>query len=209
MPTIHVDGKVTTVPEGFTIDDLLPDRDRNLSIGVIRPVTISQAETKEFLFKTTAGEVVVETIPNSHAGEILSGLYTMRSGWQDLRVATFGPLSLSFIPSRKPSRYERGDLVIGCGGYDPNRSYLIFCRRTHTADHGGPAEHSVIGTVVSGLGVLDRFRENDVIMSVEPVISFAESSDAHTTTDGSLMLEEGMHIITHIAIQAEGKNTDG
>ncbi|OQA56419.1 MAG: hypothetical protein BWY45_01825 [Euryarchaeota archaeon ADurb.Bin294] len=45
MPTIHFDGTITTVPDGFTIDDLLPDRDRSLSIGILRPVTVSQINT--------------------------------------------------------------------------------------------------------------------------------------------------------------------
>ncbi|HOL42438.1 MAG TPA: methanogenesis marker 3 protein, partial [Methanospirillum sp.] len=108
MPTIHVDGEIKTVPAGFTIDDLLPDRKRDLCVGIIRPVTISQAETKEFLIKTTAGEVVVETIPGTRAGEILSVLSQVKSGWHDLQVASFGPFPSSFTPSRKPSRYERG-----------------------------------------------------------------------------------------------------
>ncbi len=209
MPTIHVDGEIKTVPAGFTIDDLLPDRKRDLSVGIIRPVTISQAETKEFLIKTTAGEVVVETIPGTGAGEILSRLSRVKSGWHDLQVASFGPFPSSFTPSRKPSRYERGDLALGCGGYDPARSFLVFCRKTHAADHGGPAENGILAKVISGMGVLDRFSDADSIISIEPVISFAESSDARTTTDGSVVLEEGMHIVTHIRVIAEGKGSDG
>ena len=30
MPTIHIDGTTTTVPDGFTIDDLLPDRNKTI-----------------------------------------------------------------------------------------------------------------------------------------------------------------------------------
>lgn len=209
MPTIHFDGTITTVPDGFTIDDLLPDRDRSLCIGILRPVTVSQAETKEFLIKTTAGEVVVETMFGTRAGEILTGLSGIQSGWHDLQVASFGPFPSSFTPSRKPSRYERGDLALGCGGYDPARSFLVFCKKTHAADHGGPAENGIIAKVISGMGVLDRLSDSDQIISIEPVISFAKSSDARTTTDGSVVLEEGMHIITHIRVQAEGKTPDG
>jgi len=204
MPTIHIDGTIITAPEGSIVDDVLPGRNPDLCIGIIRPVTISQAETKEFLIKTTAGEVVVETVQGTHAGELLSGLSGARSGWQDLQVATFGPFTASFSPSRKPSRYERGDLALGCGGYDPNRSFLVFCRKTHAADHGSPADGGIIARIISGMGVMDRISENDNILSIEPVISFAESSDARTTTDGSLLLEEGMHLITHIQVRAEG-----
>jgi len=208
MPTIHIDGTTTTVPDGFTIDDLLPDRNKNHSVGIIRPVTISRAETKEFLIKTTAGEVVVETVPGIGAGEILTGLTGIRSGWHDLQVASFGPFPSSFVPSRRPFRYDRGDLALGCGGYDPSRSFLIFCKKTHSADHGGPAENGVVARVISGMGVMDRLGDMDSLISIEPVISFAESSDARTTTDGSVVLEEGMHVVTHIRVHAEGKMPD-
>lgn len=209
MPTVHIDGKITTIQEGSTVDDVLLGRDPELCFGIIRPVTINRAETKEFLIKTTAGEVVVETVQGTNAGEILSGLSGAKSGWQDLQVASFGPFSSSFTPSRKPTRYERGDLALGSGGYDPGRSFLVFCRKTHAADHGGPLEGGIIARVISGMGVMDRLSEHDTILSVEPVISFAESSDAKTSTDGSIVLEEGMHLITHLRVQAEGMNADG
>lgn len=209
MPTIQIDGEQCTVPTGSTIDSVLPGRDTSLSIGVIRPVTVSRAETREFLIKTTVGEVVVEIVPDTGAGEILGGLTGMGSGWQDLQVASFGPFPGVFTPARRPARYERGDLALGCGGYDPGRSFLIFCRKTHAADHGGPADGGIIARVISGRGVLDRFSGDDRIVSVEPVISFAESADAVTTTDGSLILEEGMHLITQIRIMAEGVSSGG
>lgn len=209
MPTVLIDGNTIETPDGSTVDTVLPGRDPGLCVGIIRPITVSRAETKEFLIKTTAGEIVVETVPGTIAGEILSSLSGARSGWLDLQVASFGPFPSSFSPSRKPSRYERGDVALGCGGYDPERSFLVFCRKTHAADHGGPAEEGIIARVISGMGVMDRLSEGDTIVSIEPVISFAESSDARTTTDGSTVLEEGMHLITHIRVHAEGLNTDG
>ncbi|NLV25849.1 MAG: methanogenesis marker 3 protein [Methanomicrobiales archaeon] len=204
MPTIHIDGKIITTPDGSTVDDVLPDRNPDLSIGIIRPVTVSRSETREFLLKTSAGEIVVETVPDTKANEILSGLSGIKSGWIDVQAASFGPFSSSFAPSRRSSRYDRGDVALGCGGYDPDRSFLVLCRKTHVADHGGPKEGGVIARIISGMGVMDRLSENDHIISVEPVISFAESSDVQTTTDGSLLLEEGMHLVTYVHILAEG-----
>lgn len=209
MPRVHVDGTEIDAPDGATIDQILPGRNPRVSIGVIRPVTVSKAETREFLCRTTIGEVVVEVMPGTEAGEIFSRLSDIKTGWQDLQVVSFGPFSANFTPSRKPSRYERGDLALGCGGYDPDRSYLVFCRKTHAADHGGPSDGGIIARVISGRGLLDRFSRDDRIISIEPVISFAESSDAMTTMDGSLPLEEGMHLVTYVGIQAEGSGPEG
>jgi len=204
MLKLSLDGKEITVVEGSTLNTVLPDRRPGQSIGIISPKQVSESETREFLILTSAGEIVVEAVRGTNAGTILSGFNGLNGGWQDLKVASFGPFKSSFTPARKPSGYERGDLVIGCGGYDPGRSFLILCRKTHAADHGAAADGGVIAKVISGRGVMDRLVQEDRIISVKPVISFAESSDAITTTDGSTVLHDGMHLITHIRVQAEG-----
>ena len=204
MLRVRLDGKDIQVPDGSTIDTILPHRGPSQSVGILSPREVSRSETHEYLLQTTAGELVAEIVPGTKAGLILAEISGMKAGWQDLQVASFGPFNASFTPAKKPSRYERGDIVLGCGGYDPGRSYLILCRKTHAADHGGPVEGSVIARVISGRGLLDRLTQDDLILSVEPVISFAESSDVMTTNDSSTALKDGMHIISHIMVKAQG-----
>ncbi len=203
MPTVYLDGSPVVVSGEARIVDLVPDKPDDVSIAVIRPATVRQAETRQYLCKTTGGEIVIET-HGDDAG-ILSVISSgIGGGWNDLHIVSFGPFPSSISPSRRPSRYSRGDVILGCGGYDPDRSYLLFCKKTHSADHGSGPDGSIIGTVVSGLGIMDRLVSTDKILSIEPVISFAESSEAFTTTDMTLPLDEGMHIITHMRIEATG-----
>ncbi len=209
MPRIYLDGLKREVPDGTRISDLIPDKPDDVSIAVIRPLTVSKTETQQYLFKTTVGDIIVETSPlakDLFSPESLKGLLC---GWQDSQVSSFGPFPSSISPSKNVGIYNRGDLVLGCGGYDQNRSYLIFCKKTHKADHGAPLDGGVIGTVVSGVGIIDRFSRVDSILSIEPVISFDESSDAFTTTDTKLPVEDGMQIVTHITIEAAGYSSDG
>ena len=62
----------------------------------------------------------------------------------------------------------------------------------------------MIGTVVSGRGVLDRWASGDRVTKIEPVISWADTSRSFTTTDPDLVLEDGMRIVTRVGIVAEG-----
>jgi len=203
MATVMLDGNRTEISPGTTLGDLLPGHDTSLSVAIIKPGISSHAETRQYLLKTTAGEIVVEI-----AGEETVSLPSLPSGlevrWQDRQTVSFGPFSAEFSPARRPARYERGDLILGCGGYDPARSVLVFSRKTHSADHGAATEGGRLGQVVSGRGVVDRLGQGDKILSIEPVISFSESVDALTTTDMSLEVTDGMQIITHIRVEAQG-----
>jgi putative methanogenesis marker protein 3 len=62
----------------------------------------------------------------------------------------------------------------------------------------------VIGTVVSGRGVLDRWTTGDRVTKIEPIISWADTSRSFTTTDVSLVLEEGMQVVTRVTVMAQG-----
>ena len=117
-------------------------------------------------------------------------------------------VSLTIHPLRKPHLYERGDVILGCGGYEPARSYLIFSKARHSADHGADESGGVIGNVVSGRGVLDRWTTGDGITKIEPVISWADTSRSFTTTDMSLVLEDGMQIVTRVNVIAQGYSPD-
>lgn len=204
MASVLLDGIRVEISQATTLGDLLPDHDPVLSVAVIRPGTSSTSQTRQFLLKTTAGEVVVE-VHAADQGPALSDIpldITVR--WDDRQALSLGYFSREFSPARRPSRYERGDLILGCAGYDPSRSLLIFARRTHSADYGAGADSGRLGQVVSGRGVVDRFGQGDRILGIEPVISFSASVDALTTTDMSLPVTDGMEIINRLSIEVQG-----
>ena len=204
MATVLLDGSPVEFSSGAMIGDLLPGHNPALSVAVIRPGSVSRSETRQFLLKTTAGEIVIEISGPQTIIEWSALPSDLPVRWQDRISVSLGPFSSQFNPSRRPSRYERGDLILGCGGYDPARSMLVFARKTHSADHGAAADGGRLGQVVSGRGVVDRLGPGDHILGIEPVISFAESVDAFTTTDLSYPVSDGMQIISHMTIEVEG-----
>ncbi|MDD1706152.1 MAG: methanogenesis marker 3 protein, partial [Methanoregulaceae archaeon] len=205
MPTIRIDGHNIEIREGERLSDLVPDKDPLCSVAVIRPATRESARMSSFKVLTTQGEITIE--PAGEGPGILAMLsqgVPLPMHWQDRYSAAFGPFGSGIRPDRTPHLYERGEVVLGCGGYDPKRSYLMFSKMRHSADFGSDNTRGVIGRVVSGMGVLDRWKIGDAITGIEQVISWADTSRSFTTSSNDLILEDGMAIITRVAVKAAG-----
>jgi len=209
MITIHLDGKRMEIGQGSTLGSILNGHPRECSVAIIRPVTQEQAKTSSILIGTTSGQVTVElgggNVPDLESPETAARLAIH---WTDRSAAAFGPFPSGIRPARKPHLYERDDVILGCGGYDPQRSYLIFSKSRHSADHGADESGGVIGRVVSGRAVLDRWSTGDRITKIEPVISWADTSRSYTTRDMTIPLEDGMQVVTRVAITAQGYTAD-
>jgi putative methanogenesis marker protein 3 len=207
---IHLDGKQVEIGDGATLRDLLPERDPLCSVAVILPAVAESEQTQAIRISTSSGEVVVEARDPKAALLIATGLAgTVGVQWVDRYAAAFGPFATDMVPDRIPHRYERGDVILGCSGYDPKRSSLVFSKIRHTADHGASADGGVIGRVVSGRGILDTWTIEDKVVSLERLVSWADRSRSYITTNNDLLLEDGMQLVTYVAAVAEGYQPDG
>ena len=210
MISIHLNGRRVEVPEGATLGSILPDHPSDCCIAVIRPSSQQTSETGSLRLSTGAGEIVFEG--RGKGGDLFStpGIAdTLSLRWSDRYAAAFGPFPSQIRPSRQPHVYERDDVILGCGGYDPKNSLVIFSKSRHSADHGADESGGVIGKVVSGRAVLDRWTTGDRISAISPVVSWADTSRSFTTTDRSFVLEDGLQIISHVDVIAQGFREDG
>ncbi len=207
---INLNGDAKTVPAGTCLADLLPDQPAGTSVAVLRPGNVSREQTAHLRFVTTSGDIVVELVPGVvlpvPTGDLAD--VNLRVHWEDKYAAAFGPFRADFIPDHQPYRYDRGDVCLGCGGYDSETSYLVFSRLQHMADHGAAAGGAVIGTVISGRGIMNRWRNGDRITRIEHVFSSTDSTNAVVTTDLSLPVEDGMQIFSELLVRAEGYHED-
>ncbi len=200
-------GEQLTVADGAVLGDILHEHDSECSVALIRPTTTEEKDTKALEVKTTGGPVTVEL--NQSAAGILGVLHApLFVRWEDRYGIAFGAFRADFKPSRTPFLYERGDLVLGCAGYNPDQSFLFFSRERHSADHGSQKEGGVIGKVVRGRGILDRFHSGDVIESITPLLAIADTTHAFTTKDFTFPLENGMSIISKVVIFGHGFTRD-
>ena len=208
--TIYLDGEKLEIEGEQRLGAVIPDRDPRCSVAVIRPASRESSRTSRYRITTTRGEITVE--PSGEKGTIFDSPLFSQSHplhWHDRYAAAFGPFASDISPERVPRLYERGDVILGCGGYDPKRSYLIFSKMRHSADFGAGGDGGVIGRVVSGMGVLDRWTTGDAITRIEQVVSWADTTRSFTTTDRDLLLEDGMEIVTRVAISAQGFSDSG
>jgi putative methanogenesis marker protein 3 len=209
MATIHLNGVRMEIAEGAALSSILPDHPSQCAVAIIRPATKAQTKTANLAITTTAGDITIEVAGQGSAVlESPAIIETLSLHWVDRYAAALGPFPSGIRPVRKPHLYERGDVILGCGGYDPKRSYLIFARTRHSADHGADETGGLVGRVVSGKGVLDRFTHGDRITNIEPVISWADTSRSFTTTDHNLILEDGTQVVTSLGIVAQGYSPD-
>ncbi|MDK2989462.1 MAG: hypothetical protein PWR16_991 [Methanoculleus sp.] len=209
---ILLDGKRVVVPAGSRLGDLLPGRDERCSVAVIRPALEEDAaESQEIRFVTSAGDMTVEMAEAATVARLFRpGLAErLQVHWQDRYAAVFGPFESDIRPAREPGRYERGDVILGCGGYDPSKSYLIFARMRHSADYGAPADGGVIGRIVTGRGLLDRIGDGDRVIEVERIFRRADRSHAVVTRDSEFVLEDGMQVVSYVEAEVQGFKGDG
>jgi putative methanogenesis marker protein 3 len=205
MITIHLDGKRMEVGEGSTLGSIISLKTPGCSVAIIRPQTQEQSQTGTLAVSTTAGEIAIE-ITRGHEDFLKSPeiVQKLTLHWADRYATAFGPFPSLIRPIRKPHLYERGDVILGCGGYEPARSYLIFSKSRHSADHGADESGGVFAKVVSGRGILDRWTTGDSITKIEPVISWADTSRSFTTNDMGLVINDGMQIVTRVNVIAQG-----
>jgi len=206
---IHLDGRKMEVKEGAVLGDLPGDRDPACSVAVIRSTEGAAEKTPFIRLETTRGEVVIETVdPRFIMVESPKAAGNLRVQWGDRYAVAFGPFPSLIRPSRTAMSYDRGDVILGSGGYDPKRSLLIFSRMRHLADHGGPEDGGILGKVVSGRGIMDRWESGDQITSMERVVSWEDRTRSFTTTDRAFPLEPGMRITTYVEGSAQGYSTE-
>ena len=214
---IILDGKGMELENGAVLGDAIPQFPREFSVAVILPAESSEITTGNFRMLTNEGEVVVELVNDQlphQIRELLTSLFErkelipLKLKWEDRYSAAFGPFSSKIRPDKSIHRYSKGDLILGCGGYDPDNSYLIFSRAPHMADHGTDKSGGLIGRVISGMGVLSRWKTESTITDSERIISKVETGSSFTTKDRSLPLEDGMEIITRVDLTATGYDRD-
>ena len=205
MITIHLDGERMEVAEGATLETLLKNHPPDCCVAIIRPSTKEAMQTGSLSISTTAGEITFEgTGKETSFFDTPAITDLLAIHWTDRYAAAFGPFPTSIRPARKPHLYEQNDVILGCGGYDPKKSYLLFSKSRHSADHGADEIGGIVGKVVSGRAVLDRWTTGDRIEKITPVISWADTSRSFTTNDRGLVLEDGMQVVTRVDVLAQG-----
>ncbi|HJJ47140.1 MAG TPA: methanogenesis marker 3 protein, partial [Methanocorpusculum sp.] len=200
---ICVNGEEKSVTEGTTLAQLFPDHPKGAAVVINKVGDVSQERTSHMRLKTTAGDVIVEVAKGVTFPEVSAE--ALRVHFEDKNVAVFGPFPSNFIPAMKESRYSRGTVFLGSGGYDAKTSYLMFSRNEHMEDHGSAENGGIIGKVIFGLGIMNRWTHGDKVLAVEQIFFSTDASAMETITDlSACTVEAKMQIFSELTITAEG-----
>ena len=197
-----VNGEAVTVSKGTAISSLLPNHPEGAAVVLLKPVTAAAEKTSRMRLKTTAGDVVIELFKGVSFPKVSAE--ALRVHFEDKNAAAFGPFAAEFVPAMESFRFPPGAVFLGSGGYDSTHSYLMFSKTEHRADHGTAAEGNIIGKVIFGLGIMNRWKHGDSVLSIEPVFSSVDADNAEVITDLSREAEDGMQIFSKLTITAEG-----
>ncbi|MBQ3719198.1 MAG: methanogenesis marker 3 protein [Methanomicrobium sp.] len=218
MKTVRLDGQIREVDDNAVLGDLIPDLSARYSAAIIKETHSEESSTQNIRLFTSAGEMVIEL--TQRGSELFAAGFfgvvgnngnagtQLKVKWSDRQTVAFGDFKSEIVPGKKTRTYQPYEVILGCGGYDPDSSYLIFSKIKHNADHGADESGGVIGVVVSGRKTVSKWNAGDTITGAERIVSKTDTSNSFVTADRSTPLEDGMSIVTYVGINARGYDAD-
>jgi len=179
------------------------------TIGIIKTGAKVEEATSEYKIHTTKGEFRIELFgDHSLWGRINHLFLNSKAHWETRNVISFGPVATDINIQRAEQKYNRYDVFLGTGGYDPGNTYLMVAKDKHVSDYGSPKD-AVIGKVISGKSILANLKQGDSILKIEPVIKWELLLDKNSTQDINTALEDGMKIFTYFHVDLINESPEG
>jgi putative methanogenesis marker protein 3 len=179
------------------------------TIGIIKTSEKVEEATSEYKIHTTKGEFRIELFGDHTLWTKSSHLFSnVTAHWETRNAIAFGPAAMDIKIQRGEQKYNRYDVFLGTGGYDPGNSYLMVAKDKHVSDYGGPKD-AVIGKVISGKNIVANINQGDSILKIEPVIKWGTLLDKNLTQDINTPLEDGMKIFTSFHVELINESPEG
>jgi len=179
------------------------------TIGIIKTGAKVEEATSEYKINTTKGEFRIELFGDHTLWTKSNHLFlNVKAHWETRNAIAFGPVATDITIQRGEQKYNRYDVFLGTGGYDPGNTYLMIGRDKHVSDYGGPKD-AVIGKVISGKNIVAKINQGDSILNVEPVIKWETLLEKNLTQDINTVLEDGMKIYTYFHVELINESPEG
>jgi putative methanogenesis marker protein 3 len=179
------------------------------TIGILKTGAEKEEATSEYKIQTTKGEFRIELF-GDHSLWIRSNhlFLDARAHWETRNAIAFGPVATDINIQRAEQKYNRYDVFLGTGGYDPGNTYLMIAKDKHFSDYGSPKD-AVFGKVISGKSIVGNLKQGDSILKIEPVIKWETLLDKNITQDLNTRLEDGMKIFTYFHVELINEAPEG
>jgi putative methanogenesis marker protein 3 len=179
------------------------------TIGILKTGAKKEEATSEYKILTTKGEFKIELSGDSALWTKFNHLFMdIKAHWETRYAIAFGPIETDVNVQRIEQKYNKYDVFLGTGGYDPKNSYLMIAKDKHISDYGSPKD-AVVGKVISGKSIVANLKQGDTLLKIEPVIKWETLLDKITTQDLNTGLEDGMKIFTYFIVDLINESPEG
>jgi len=179
------------------------------TVGILKTGAKKEEATSEYKINTTKGEFRIELFAEHILWTKFNHLFSnVKAHWETRNAIAFGPVGTDITIQRAEKKYNRYDVFMGTGGYDPGNTYLMVAKDKHISDYGSPKD-AVIGKVISGKSIVANLKQGDAILNIEPVIKWETLLDKNPTQDINTVLEDGMKIFTYFNVELINESPEG
>ena len=205
---VFVDGEGVTLEENAKLKDALDAAGvavlENATIGIVKGRSEMARETRSYWLNTSKGKLRMELLETGLENiwhESVEYISIVDVRWSDSRATAFGPFPSSLVPTRNVNEYNRWEVVLGAGGFEALKSQIIFVTKRHSAAYGVPSENrGVFAKIVGGKGILDKLKQDDKIIGVDPIVEWEDLTEKVGTQDLTVPLTDGMEIFTRVDV---------
>lgn len=213
MISIEINGQKLDIKDNLLLKDAIETAKAfyipETTIGILKTAGKKEEATSEYKILTTKGELKIELFGDSTLWTKFSHFFTdINAHWESRYAIAFGPFETDITVERAEQKYNRYDVFIGTGGYDPKNSYLMIAKDKHISDYGGP-KGTVLGKVITGKNVIANLKQGDTLLKIEPIIKWETLLNKITTQDLNTPLEDGMKIYTYFNVDLINESPEG
>lgn len=205
---IIVDAKEVELDEGATISDALVAAGSAILpgtvIGIVKGRTEKSRATNSYWLKTTKGKIRIDLLDSDLAKvwhDAVDYVGEIGVRWSTAGAIAFGNFTSGILPDRASHEYGRWDVVLGAGGFESEKSQIIFIKKRHSGAYGVPSKsRGLFARVVGGKNTLDKLGNGDRIIEIEPIVEWEDLTDNMVTADLTTPVVGGMEIYSRFEV---------
>ncbi len=213
MISIEINGQKVEIKDDLLLKDAIEIAKAfyipGTTIGILKTHGKKEEATSEYKILTSKGEFKIELFGDSTLWTKFSHSFSdIKAHWESRNAIAFGPFETDITVERSEQKYNRYDVFLGTGGYDPKNAYLMIAKDKHVSDYGGP-KGAVLGKVISGKNVIANLKQGDTLLKIEPIIKWETLLNKITTQDLNTPLEDGMKVFTYFNVDLINESPEG
>ena len=178
------------------------------TIALIEGREVLESHVNKYKIVTTKGSLIIELVEDA---QLLTDFWknnykefiSKAIKWTSSHEAAMGSIVSDLEPSNEEYLYNRWDVIVSLSGFSNEATHIIFSKSKHRSVYAVPDQNKgVLATIVGGKRTLDKLKNTDEIIDIQPVIERKSVIKSASVTDFSTQLHEGNELFTYMEVDA-------